>query len=154
MDALRVSGLQKVDTPIVTDSAVGGRARVFGQAIVPVTVTWNGVTLGNGSKASKIAVNTDAGVAVINAVLTAGSTSAATGPVYPQFSGITADAMGSASVSHVKSGAAVQLPARIYTGASWVSLFGATGVAFGTAEFSVTSVVSVSANFPCRHADI
>lgn len=154
IESLRVCGLQKVDTPIVTDHASGGRARVFGQAIVPVTVTWKGVNVGTGTETSKIAINTDVGVAVINASLTAGATTVATGPVYPEFKGIRSDSVGCASVSHVKSGSATQLPAKIDVGSSWISLFGITGFAFGLAEFDGSSVLSVSANFPCRFADI
>lgn len=154
IESLRVSGLQKVDTPIVTDHASGGRARVFGQAIVPVTVTWNGVNVGTGTETSKIAINTDVGVAVINSRLTAGVTTVATGPIYPEFKGIQSDSVGCASVSHVKSGSATQLPTKIDSGSSWISLFGITGLAFGLTEFDGSSVLSVSANFPCRFADI
>ena len=154
VEELTVYGLQHPEDPLVTDGHAGGRATVKGRALVPVPVTWQGLTVGDGVASKKIAIDTDIGVACVHAAFTAGASSVAAGPIYPQFTGLVADSEGTAAASHITATAATALPARVYKGASWVSLFGATGLNFGIAEFTTSSHLAVQADFPCRSASI
>ena len=154
IESLRVSGLQHPSAPIATDKHVNGRARVYGNAVLPIQVTWDGFTLGNGSLSSKVSINTDSGAANVSALLGFGSTSAAATAVFPRFTGITADSSASAAVSHSKAGSASMVMANVDIGASWLSLLSSSGGQWGGGELVSGSTVSVSATVPCRYADI
>jgi hypothetical protein len=154
VEGLTVNGLQTVGDQITTDGEVTGRATVYGKAQIPTAVTWNGITISNGSITHKIVLDTFAGFVNIDTCMIAGSGTTASGSVYPSFSGLVASTMGSASVTHTKSGAAAILPAVIYTTGNSISLYNTDATAFESTKIAVSSVISVSANFPVNSADI
>jgi hypothetical protein len=156
IESLTVSGLQQ-PTPITTDSAVGGRAAVYGKAIITslIPVTWSGVTIGNGALTKKIAIDTDTGYADVHVTCAAGSTTTFSGNVAPSFTGLTANSTGTASVTHLKTGVGESVPAVIFNTATGISLYSPTGTAFDSSRTTDgQSYIAVQARFPCAKADV
>lgn len=79
---LHVSGLSHPSNPIVVDSNEEGRAYVHGQAVFTGMSVIGGITYGDGAFNSKISLDTDAGIAHLNARFSKGSTSIATSNIF------------------------------------------------------------------------
>ena len=155
VEALRVAGLETIGTsPIVTDSHVGGRARVFGKTLLPTSVTWNGLTLVDSSVTSRVSIDTDQSLAHISTLLIVGSTATFTGNIYPSWAGIIADSSASGCVSHVKAGAAMALPSLVFSAANAVSIYTPGGTPLDSSVIAIGSYLAVSASVPTRYADI
>jgi hypothetical protein len=151
VDALRLAGLQTPDTPVAKDAAVGGRATIYGKVIVPVAVTWVGVTVGNGTVTSSISIDTDQQVADINVLCQAGATTTFLGPVYPSFNGVVASANAAAVMVHTKTGLAETVPCFIYATANYLSTMTAAGGAFGSGQtLDGVSRIAATVRFPAR----
>lgn len=152
--SLRLGGLETPVSPVGTDSAVGGRATVYGKALLDLPVTWSGVTIGAGSYSKKIAIDTDAGHATVDVGFIAGASTTYSGNIGPTISGLVADASASATATHVKTGSALPLSSLIFNTASSISLYTASGALFDSSQTNTSSYVFVNANFPCRYASI
>lgn len=151
---LRVGGLEQANPINVGANYAGSRATVYGKAVVPVTVNWNGITIGNGATFKKIAIDTDAGVAMVHARVEAGTTTTAAGPIYPIFSGLLANANSTATVMHSKTGSILSIAALVQNTANYVSLYTPARSQFSAVDFSNTSALTLEANFPCAYANI
>ena len=155
VEGLRLSGLQTPDAPIVKDVAAGGRATVYGKAVVPIQVTWTGVTIGNGTLQSRIAIDTDAQFADVMASCVAGGTTTFSGAVYPNFAGLAADGKGAGIMVHSKTGSAEVVPAFIDATATFLSTLNSSGSSFSSAQtINGVSRIVASARFPARKAVI
>ena len=151
---LRLGGLETPIAPVLTDSAAGGRATVYGKTLLDLPVTWGGVTIGNGGYSKQIALDSDAGQAVVSVGFIAGSTTTYAGNISPAITGIVSRVTGTATAVHTKSGTAVLLPALIFATSNGVSLYTATGALFDAAQAATNSYVMVSAVIPCSNASI
>lgn len=155
VEGLRVDGLETIgQPPIFTDGHASGRARVFGKAVIPTAVTWNGITLGNSVVTKKVTIDTDQAIANIDAFLNVGSTAAFTGNIYPKWNGIVADSSAAASVSHIKTSSADAFAGLVFTGATSVSIYTSTGALLNSAVVASGSYLAVNASVPTRYADI
>jgi len=156
VSVLRVSDLSHPAAPISTDGHGGGRATVVGRALLNLPVTWNGITLGNGTVAKKIALDTDAGHADVSVGLTVGSTTVAAGSIYPIITGLVADSTGSGSALANYPASHAVLGARIDSTGNFISLFHSGGLLSESvpAALASGSLVTVAARFPCRSASI
>lgn len=152
--SLRVGGLETLVSPVGTDSHAGGRATVYGKAMLDLPVTWNGINIGNGTTSKKIALDTDSGHALVSLSFAAGTTTTYSGNIYPSITGLTCDAMGAAAASHVKGGAGLALSSIIWPTSSDISLYAASGAPFDSSQTTTGSYITISGDFPCRSASI
>jgi hypothetical protein len=154
VEELTVYGLEHPAKPILTDSAAGGRATVYGKAILDMAVTWSGVTIGNGSYAKKIALDTDSGHAIVDAGFVAGSSTTYSGNIAPTITGLVADSTATATAMYSKAGAFVPLASLIFNSGSAISLYMPSGAPFDSSQPDTSSYVFVNAAIPCRSASI
>jgi hypothetical protein len=151
---LRLGGLQTPVSPVGTDDAIGGRATVYGKALLDLPVAWSGVTIGDGVLSKKIALDTDVGVLHAEVSFTAGPGSSFIGSISPTIGGISADAIGTAATTHFKTGESLSLPGLVFTGGGTVSLYNSVGTPFDGSQLNSSSYLAVSAKIPCRSANI
>lgn len=154
VEVLRLGGLQTPVLPVSTDGAIGGRATVYGQAILDLPVSWSGVTIGDGVLSKKTAIDTDAGVLHATVAFAAGPASVFSGAVGPTIGGVAADAIGTAATTHFKTGAALAIPGLVFPGSGTVSLYNTVGNPLDGSQLDTSSYLSVSAAIPCRSANI
>lgn len=154
VQTLRLGGLETPVSPVGTDAYAGGRATVYGKALLDLTVTWSGVTIGNGGYSKKIAIDTDAGHLIADIGFIAGSTTTYSGNIAPAITGISADASSVATATHFKTGAATPLAALVFNTGDSVSLYQSSGALFDSSQTTISSSVFVSAQIPCRSVNI
>jgi len=118
---------------------------------VPLTGTFDNVTVGNGTVTTRVTLNTYQGIATVHAKLVAGTTTSIGGNMLARFTGLTAT-NNSVGSGFVKSGANIhQISGRIDNTGSWVTMFNDSGNVNGTNPVTVASgdVYEVSSNFHC-----
>jgi len=130
---------------------ISSRARVYGNCTIPSLITFQSLTIGNGSTASFVSLNTDSGTAFVTGSIVWGSTTAATGNILVRFDGIvvTSSTVGAALIGGVPATALAQ------RAASWLTTFDSTGAIFGLGNTMASGdTFTASATVPCDYADI
>lgn len=157
VEALRLYGLQ-APSAVSVDSPSGGRATVYGKALLPIAVTWNGVTaLGNGTTRSRISIDTDAGFAAMSLQLNCGSTTMFSGAsIYPSFTGLVPDENAAmCGLINYPSSTAV-LACRVDATGPYISTYSSAGQVTNAspAAFVSGSGMTIGGNFPIAFASI